>query len=39
LEGSLEEIQNSGIKDQWFLDNLVEEKKKCYAVSFYKMLY
>lgn len=31
LDSSLEEIQNSGIKDQWFLDNLVEEKKKCYA--------
>ena len=39
LEGSLEEIKNSGITDEWFLNAMSEQKKKCYAVSTYLLLF
>jgi len=35
LDGFLEDVKNSGIKDQWLLDTIIEDKKKCYAVSLY----
>ena len=35
LDGFLEEVKTSGIKDTWLLDTIIEDKKICYAVSLF----